>query len=255
MKFVPFWNPYDFNKRLKTYVSMAHSVYGMFSDPERASCKNALTLKGPDQTDRPLFPLHTHRGYATPNKKTGCPNASYNEKKTHKDWKLAHRTIVVAAALVAPQHAVHQVPQRTPEVLPSRKVVLIDEQDILLEAGVEVRLEAELTDDGVMVAVDVGVDAVHALEDLADEGREGLGEGHADAAGHDGLVVDVALDPAHELLDVGRGGHLGRALVVLVVLPEILKLVGRLHLRTGLGRAKLGDGAVEQVDLVVEIHH
>lgn len=97
--------------------------------------------------------------------------------------------------------------------------MLVDEEHILLEAGVEVGLEAELTDDGVVVAVDVGVDAVHALEDLADEGGEGLREGHADAAGHYGLVVDAALHPGHELLDVGRGGHLGWALVVLVVLP------------------------------------
>ena len=133
--------------------------------------------------------------------------------------------------------------------------MLVDEQDVLLEAGVEVGLEAQLADDGVVMAVDVGVDAVHALEDLADQGREGLGEGHADAAGHDGLVVDVALDPGHELLDVGGRGHLGRALEVLVVLPQVLELVGRLHLRAGLGRAELRDGAVEQVDLVVEIHH
>lgn len=133
--------------------------------------------------------------------------------------------------------------------------MLVDEEHVLLEAGVEVGLEAELADDGVVVAVDVGVDAVHALEDLADEGGEGLGEGHADAAGHDGLVVDAALHPGHELLDVGRRGHLGGALVVLVVLPQVLELVGRLHLRARLGRAELRDGAVQQVDLVVEIHH
>lgn len=103
--------------------------------------------------------------------------------------------------------------------------MLVDEEDVLLEARVEVGLEAELADDGVVVAVDVGVDAVHALEDLAHGLGEGLGEGHADARGQHALVVDVALDPAHELLDVGRGGHLGRALVGLVVLPEVLESV------------------------------
>lgn len=56
--------------------------------------------------------------------------------------------------------------------------MLVDEQHVLLEAGVEVRLEAKLADYGVMVAVDVGVDAVHALEDLAHESRERLGERH-----------------------------------------------------------------------------
>jgi hypothetical protein len=85
------------------------------------------------------------------------------------------------------------------------------------------------------------------------------------------LVVDVALNPCHQLLDVSRRGHLGRLLVVLRILPQVLKpdlvsavhhahdaeyiLICRLHLGARLGRAELGNGAVEQVDLVVEIHH
>lgn len=144
---------------------------------------------------------------------------------------------------VAPQHAVDQVAQRAPVVLPAGKVVLVDEEHVLLEAGVEVRLEPELADHGVVVAVDVGVDAVHALEDLAHEGRERLGEGDAwdrsqsrcalivgigvgrrtNAAREDRLVVNAALDPAHELLDVGRRGHLGWPLVVFRVLPQVLE--------------------------------
>ena len=54
--------------------------------------------------------------------------------------------------------------------------MLVDKQDVLLEACVEMGLEAELADDGVVVAVNVGVHTVHTLEDLADEGRERLGE-------------------------------------------------------------------------------
>lgn len=57
--------------------------------------------------------------------------------------------------------------------------MLIHEEDIVLEAGVEVRLEAELDDDWIVVAVDVGVDAVEALEHCAEEGWEGFGEGDA----------------------------------------------------------------------------
>lgn len=73
------------------------------------------------------------------------------------------------------------------------------------------------------MTVDVSVNAVHALEDLAYQRWEGLGEGQANAAGHDSLVVDIALDPSHKLLYVGRGGHLGRTLEVVVILPQILK--------------------------------
>lgn len=125
--------------------------------------------------------------------------------------------------LITTQHAVHQVTQWAPEVLASGKIVLIDEEDVLLEARVEMGLQAKLADDGVVMAVDVGVDAVHALEDLADERGERLGERDSDATRHDGFVVDAALDPGHELLNVGWCGHLGWPLVVLIVLPEVLE--------------------------------
>ncbi len=56
--------------------------------------------------------------------------------------------------------------------------MLVDEQDVLLEARVQMGLEAELADDGIVVTVNVGVDSVHALEYLSDEGWERLGERH-----------------------------------------------------------------------------
>ena len=96
-------------------------------------------------------------------------------------------------------------------------------------------------------------------------------------AGKHRLIVDVGLDPRHELLDVGRGRHLGRLLVVFAVLPEVLEpgvvsrrprvreragagavvaiLIRCLHLGARLRGAKLGNGAVEQVDLVVKVDH
>lgn len=73
------------------------------------------------------------------------------------------------------------------------------------------------------MAVDMGVDTIHSLEDLAYQGWEGLWEGDAYAAGHDSLIVNTALNPSHELLDVSGCSHLGRTLKVLVVLPEILE--------------------------------
>lgn len=50
--------------------------------------------------------------------------------------------------------------------------MLVNKQNVLLEACVQMWLEAELTDYGVVVAVNVCVDAVHALEDLTDQRRE-----------------------------------------------------------------------------------
>lgn len=71
-------------------------------------------------------------------------------------------------ALIAPQHTVDQVPQRTPKVLATREAVLIDKQDVMLEAGIEVRLQSKLDDDGVVMAIDVCVDPIKSFEKLAD---------------------------------------------------------------------------------------
>jgi len=57
--------------------------------------------------------------------------------------------------------------------------MLINKQHIVLEASVQMRFQAQRDDDRVVVAVDVGVDAVEALEDLAEEGWEGFREGDA----------------------------------------------------------------------------
>ena len=73
---------------------------------------------------------------------------------------------------IALQHTIHQIPQRPPEIFPARQAMLVDEENVMLEARVQMRLQAQLHDDGVVVAVDVRVDAVQALEELPDEGRE-----------------------------------------------------------------------------------
>jgi len=50
---------------------------------------------------------------------------------------------------------------------------------------------------GVMVTVDVCVNAVEPFEELLDCGLEVFREGSADAAGEDGFVVDEGLGPGH----------------------------------------------------------
>lgn len=81
--------------------------------------------------------------------------------------------------LVTAQHTVHQITQRPPVVLPARQFVLVDKQDVMLEAGVQVWLETEMYHNWVVMAVDVGVDSVQTLEDLSEETWEGLGERNA----------------------------------------------------------------------------
>ena len=72
--------------------------------------------------------------------------------------------------LITSQHAVHQITQRSPKVFTAiGQSMLIDEQYVVLEAGIEMRLQTQLDDDGVVVAVDVGVDTVEALEHVPNE--------------------------------------------------------------------------------------
>ena len=60
--------------------------------------------------------------------------------------------MIIIPNLIASQHALDQISERAPEILAGGEVVLVDEQDVLLEGGVEVGLEAELADDGDVVA-------------------------------------------------------------------------------------------------------
>lgn len=54
--------------------------------------------------------------------------------------------------------------------------MLIDKQDIVFEASVEVRLKTEVHDYRVVVAVNMSVNTIQALEDLTNETGEGFGE-------------------------------------------------------------------------------
>lgn len=78
--------------------------------------------------------------------------------------------------LITPQHTVHQVTQWPPEVFPNCQPMLVNKQDIVLEARVEMRLEPQVDDNGIVMAVDVRIHAVQTLKDLAKQTRERLRE-------------------------------------------------------------------------------
>lgn len=54
--------------------------------------------------------------------------------------------------------------------------MFIDEQHVVLEAGVEVWLETQVDNDRVVMTVNVGVDAIEALEYLPDSLGKMFGE-------------------------------------------------------------------------------
>lgn len=97
------------------------------------------------------------------------------------------------------------------------------------------------------MAVNVRIHAVHALKHVADGRAKGFGEGDAGAGGEDGFVVDLGLEPGHEVVDVVGSGHFGGLGVGVVVLPEVFVFVRGFHGGAGGGGTEFGDGAVLDV--------
>lgn len=95
----------------------------------------------------------------------------------------------------------------------------------MLKASVEMRLKAQVHDDWIVMAVDVCIHSVEALEELPEGGREVFREGNADAGREGRFGVNVGLHPGHQVLDVFGRGHLSGALVSLGVLPKVLESV------------------------------
>ncbi len=52
--------------------------------------------------------------------------------------------------------------------------MLIDEEDIMLEASVEMRFEPKLHDDWIVVTVNVGIYPIQSLEELTNQGGKGF---------------------------------------------------------------------------------
>ena len=90
------------------------------------------------------------------------------------------------------------------------------------------------------MTVNVGVDSVESFENLTDEDWERFWKGHAwhsisasvgiwyvfeptYPAREHRFVINIALDPCHQMLDIFRRRHLGRSLEILRVLPEIFE--------------------------------
>jgi hypothetical protein len=103
--------------------------------------------------------------------------------------------------------------------------MLIHKQDVVLEASVEMWLEAQVAYDWVVVAVDMGIYSVQAFEELAQGCRKMLRKGDSDARREGCFVVNVRLYPGHQVLDIFGGRHFGRALVGIGILPEVFESV------------------------------
>ena len=102
------------------------------------------------------------------------------------------------------------------------EVELSDEIVEVLEASVEMRFLTK-RDNAVEVAVvDVGVDSEKTLEDRLDDSLESLGEGNVGVGREDVLIIQLRLNPGHEVLNILRSGALDGFLDLLTIHPEVL---------------------------------
>lgn len=159
---------------------------------------------------------------------------------------------------VASQHALHQISQWTkPFGLFSTFFVgqteLLYEQDVMLEARVQMCLEPQPSHDTVVVAVNMCVNAIQALEDGSDRGLEAARKRHAGLRGEDVGIAEVVARPCQKMRNVRRRWETGGLGEGRGIVPQVFELVRGLHFWTGCGRAEFRDGSVEQIDLVVKV--
>lgn len=93
----------------------------------------------------------------------------------------------------------------------------------MLETSVEMGLQAETSNDAVVMAVDVGVDAIEALEDLFDGGLEGRRERHSWVSREDVCVREKVRCPGEEVGDVAGSGKTDGTRELWRVVPQVLE--------------------------------
>jgi len=140
------------------------------------------------------------------------------------------------------------------QLLPLDQFELLDEVHEMLEGGVEMCLLPETHDLLKVLVVDVSVHPKQPLQDGLGDRQEVLGKRHADLARKQGLIIQLVLDPGHQVVDIFGRRALDGLLHAVSVRPVVLVLGPRRHDRAAVFRAELRDGAVQHVDLVEEVH-
>lgn len=118
------------------------------------------------------------------------------------------------------------------------------------------------------MTVDVGVYSVESFKNLTDQDWEGFWKGdtwHSESASlglyypieptyparEHRFVIDITLDPCHQMLDIFRCRHLGRSLEIIGVLPEIFEPIPSV-IREGLRWKNLTHQWLSFLDMTVE---
>jgi hypothetical protein len=125
------------------------------------------------------------------------------------------------------------------------------EGDEVCKEGVPVGLEREVDDFVEVVVVYVGEDAEHLSVYVFGHAYEVGGERHALLCREERLVVELLRDPRQRVVDVLVRGQADGLLVG--VDPQVVHARARVHGRTGVRSHKLGEHAVELVEIREEL--
>ena len=103
--------------------------------------------------------------------------------------------------------------------------------------------------------VDVRIHSEEALENILHDILKVLRERHVDTRRKHGLIIENALNPGHEIVNILWSRHLDWFLDVLTICPQVLILRASAHDFTGLvlWRAVIADATIQDVDLIEEI--
>lgn len=83
---------------------------------------------------------------------------------------------------ITSEHTFHKIAEWSPEVFTTGKTMLVNEENIVLKAGIEMSLQPKFTNHRVVMTVYVCINPVHPLEYLTDHAWEGLGKRNAYSA-------------------------------------------------------------------------
>jgi len=105
-----------------------------------------------------------------------------------------------------------------------------------------------------MLVVDMGIYPEQSLQDCFDDCLEVGRKPDADFARKKCFIIELILNPGHQIVDVFWRRALDGLFHRLPIGPMVFVFRARRHNGTALLGAKLGDGAVEHVDLVKEVY-
>ena len=141
------------------------------------------------------------------------------------------------------------------ELLLLDEVKLLNEEDKVASASVDVRGEVLLLDVMSMRQVEMGIDAEEAAEDVFHRRTECLGEGHVGLLWEQCRILQLLLHPAHQIVNIFWSTARDGLLHLHSIRPLVLVLGTCIHNRARLRRAQFSKVLIQNLNLVEEIQH